>query len=363
MGHATAADDAIASVQLQRHMTEKQSIGAISTKLFSAVKALHGLVLPLQLPQALCDDVPNTVQRLFILTFVYSDASTVVDAVTTAVTASRRCSPDDVDDEDCNSDSDGVNDNDMHSSGVAAVDGFSANSSADGGSHQTIATSGVVSSLSSPSSSSSDARVGDGLSRQSSSPIIDNSGLTTHLARGAASKRSENDNGVGSGVASGGEDPSSSPSSGRRSGGGGAGATSGGQLAVNVGLIVGVSVGIVVALLLAGLAVYKYRSRDEGTYRLDPDARNGYAGYRPCTVAGSGAAGRAHQSGSSCLAPVVGESSATAVDCIDVDDNGGGCRSRSGSGSGGCVGGGTVYRLRNFRSRPKGRRDVKEWYV
>jgi hypothetical protein len=300
----------------------------------------------------------TTGETLHYVTFVYSDASTVVDVVTTAVTTSRRCSPDDVDDEDCNSDSDGVND-DMHSSGVSPADGSSTDPTADGGRRQTISASGVLS-LPSPSSSSADARPGNGSSR----PVIDNGGVTTHLARGAASKRSGNDNGVGSGAVGGGsEDPSSSPSSGRRSGSGGAGSTSGGQMAVNVSLIVGVSVGIVVALLLAGLAVYKYRSRDEGTYRLDPDARNGYTGYRPCTVAGSGATGRANQSGSSCLTPVVGGSSATAVDCIDVDDNGGSCRSRSGSGSGGCVGGGTVYRLRNFRSRPKGRRDVKEWYV
>ena len=130
-------------------------------------------------------------------------------------------------------------------------------------------------------------------------------------------------------------------------------------MAVNVSLIVGVSVGVVFVLLLAGLAVYKYRSRDEGSYRLDPDARNGYTGYRPCTVTGGSSNGRANES---TLAPVVGGSSTLAVDCIDVDD-GGGSRSRSGSGSTGCGAGGTIYRLRSFRSRPKGRRDVKEWYV
>ena len=108
-------------------------------------------------------------------------------------------------------------------------------------------------------------------------------------------------------------------------------ASSNRRLAVHVGLIAGSSVGVVVVLLLAALAVYKYRSRDQGSYRLDPDAPNGYV------AAPGGERFRLRRTSSSGLA-----SSGPA------DQNGGG---------------GTMYRLRNSRSRSKGRRDVKEWYV
>jgi len=105
--------------------------------------------------------------------------------------------------------------------------------------------------------------------------------------------------------------------------------TTSSQLAVHIMLIGGSSVGVVVVLLLAALAVYKYRSRDQGSYRLDPDAPNGYVPapgterYRLRRTSSSGLA----SSGPS-------------------DQN--------------CS---TIYRLRNSRSKSKGRRDVKEWYV
>jgi len=146
------------------------------------------------------------------------------------------------------------------------------------------------------------------------------------VPRGVASKRSgtDSDDGrdsVGAGPADGGDNaPASSTSSNNR-------------LAVHIGLIAGSSVGVVVVLLLAALAVYKYRSRDQGSYRLDPDAPNGYL------AASGGERYRLRRTSSSGLA-----SSGPA------DQNGGG-------------GGGTIYRLRNSRSRSKGRRDVKEWYV
>jgi len=102
------------------------------------------------------------------------------------------------------------------------------------------------------------------------------------------------------------------------------------RLAVHVALIAGSSVGVVVVLLLAALAVYKYRSRDQGSYRLDPDAPNGYVG------ATGGERYQLRRTSSSGLAS-------------------------SGPADQHC--GGTLYRLRNSRSRSKGRRDIKEWYV
>ena len=112
------------------------------------------------------------------------------------------------------------------------------------------------------------------------------------------------------------------------------------RLAVHVGLIAGSSVGVVAVLLLAALAVYKYRSRDQGSYRLDPDAPNGYA-----AAAGSPRLGseryRLRRTSSSSAAP--------------SDQN---CAASGGSAA-------AIYRLRNSRrgTRSKGRRDVKEWYV
>ena len=147
------------------------------------------------------------------------------------------------------------------------------------------------------------------------------------VPRGVASKRSDTDSDDGRGAAVAGPadgDGASSPVP---------AASTNSRLAVHVGLIAGSSVGVVVVLLLAALAVYKYRSRDEGSYRLDPDAPNGYV------AAPGGERFRLRRTSSSGLA-----SSGPA------DQNGGG-------------GGGTMYRLRNSRSRSKGRRDVKEWYV
>ena len=141
------------------------------------------------------------------------------------------------------------------------------------------------------------------------------------VPRGVASKRSgtDSDNSADS-VAADGDSAAETATS------------SNSQLAVHVGLIAGSSVGVVVVLLIAALAVYKYRSRDQGSYRLDPDAPNGY-------LAAPGSERyrlrRTSSSGMSSVGP--------------PDQNGGG--------------GGTIYRLRNSRSRSKGRRDVKEWYV
>ena len=152
------------------------------------------------------------------------------------------------------------------------------------------------------------------------------------VPRGVASKRSGTDSddsrdAVAAGPAGGEGDSSPVPAE-------AAAAASNSRLAVHIGLIAGSSVGVVVVLLLAALAVYKYHSRDQGSYRLDPDAPNGYV------AAPGGERFRLRRTSSSGLA-----SSGPA------DQNGGD------------RGGGAMYRLRNSRSRSKGRRDVKEWYV
>ena len=41
-------------------------------------------------------------------------------------------------------------------------------------------------------------------------------------------------------------------------------------------MIIGIVVAIIVVLLLLALAVHKYRSRDEGTYRVDESKNYGY---------------------------------------------------------------------------------------
>lgn len=87
------------------------------------------------------------------------------------------------------------------------------------------------------------------------------------------------------------------------------------SVASNIGLIVGVSVGVVLLLLVLAFALYKYRSRDEGTYKID----NRNYTYEVCSSR--------------------------------TEENGGG---------GG--GGGGVYKLRSLKSKQK-RKDVKEWYV
>ena len=147
------------------------------------------------------------------------------------------------------------------------------------------------------------------------------------VPRGVASKRSGTDSddargSVAGGPVDGGGDSSPVPA-----------ASSNSRLAVHVGLIAGSSVGVVVVLLIAALAVYKYRSRDQGSYRLDPDAPNGYVAAPGCERF---RLRRTSSSGLSSSGP--------------TDQNGGGA-------------GGTIYRLRSSRSRSKGRRDVKEWYV
>lgn len=77
----------------------------------------------------------------------------------------------------------------------------------------------------------------------------------------------------------------------------------------------GVSVGVALLLLVICFAVFKYRSRDEGTYKID----NRNYTYEVC-------GGRTEENG----------------------------------GSGGSGGG--VYKLRSLRSKQK-RKDAKEWYV
>jgi len=93
--------------------------------------------------------------------------------------------------------------------------------------------------------------------------------------------------------------------------------------------------------LLAALAVYKYRSRDQGSYRLDPDAPNGYA-----AAAGSPRLGSERY-----------RLRRTSSSSAPSDQN---CAASGGGGSAAAI-----YRLRNSRrgTRSKGRRDVKEWYV
>ena len=146
------------------------------------------------------------------------------------------------------------------------------------------------------------------------------------VPRGVASKRSGTDS-DGSG-----DSEAGGPDTGGDDGVPSAAASTNSQLAVHVGMIAGSSVGVVIVLLLAALAVYKYRSRDQGSYRLDPDAPNGYV------AAPGGERYQLRRTSSSGLAS-------------------------SGPSDQNCAGGGTVYRLRNSRTRSKGRRDVKEWYV
>lgn len=52
-------------------------------------------------------------------------------------------------------------------------------------------------------------------------------------------------------------------------------------MAMNIGLIAGISVGVLVLLLVLSCAVYKWRSREEGTYSLEAAAANDY-GYEAC---------------------------------------------------------------------------------
>jgi len=163
------------------------------------------------------------------------------------------------------------------------------------------------------------------------SSVVDHKPPTSSAVppRGVASKRSGTDSddsrdagpGVGGGGQAEGGRTDNAPVT--------AASTTHSRLAVHIGLIAGSSVGVVVVLLLAALAVYKYRSRDQGSYRLDPDAPNGYV------AAPGGERFRLRRTSSSGLAA-----------SGPADQNS------------------AVHRLRNARnSRSKARRDVKEWYV
>lgn len=81
----------------------------------------------------------------------------------------------------------------------------------------------------------------------------------------------------------------------------------------NVVLIVGVASGVLLLLAAISFAVFKYRSRDEGTYKID----NRNYTYEVCSSR--------------------------------TEENGGG-------------GGGGAYKLRSIKSKQK-RKDTKEWYV
>lgn len=95
-------------------------------------------------------------------------------------------------------------------------------------------------------------------------------------------------------------------------------ATGSSSVGRSVGLVAGASVGAALLLLVICFAVFKYRSRDEGTYKID----NRNYTYEVC--GGGGGGGRTEENGgSSC---------------------------------------GGVYKLRSLRSKQK-RKDVKEWYV
>lgn len=47
-------------------------------------------------------------------------------------------------------------------------------------------------------------------------------------------------------------------------------------LGMNIGLIVGIAVGVVVLLLIIAFAFYKYKSRDEGSYKIDESKNYSY---------------------------------------------------------------------------------------
>jgi len=48
------------------------------------------------------------------------------------------------------------------------------------------------------------------------------------------------------------------------------------SLTTGIAMIIGIVASIIIVLLLLALAVYKYRSRDEGTYRVDESKNYGY---------------------------------------------------------------------------------------
>ena len=57
------------------------------------------------------------------------------------------------------------------------------------------------------------------------------------------------------------------------------------RLKMNIGLIAGIAAGVILLLLLLAFALYKYKSRDEGTYKVDEGKNYGYE------VCASGTAG------------------------------------------------------------------------
>ncbi|XP_048259836.1 neurexin-1-like isoform X2 [Haliotis rufescens] len=57
---------------------------------------------------------------------------------------------------------------------------------------------------------------------------------------------------------------------------GGSVANNGGGTPVNIGLIIGIAAGVLVAILILIFALYKFRSRDEGTYKVDESQNFSY---------------------------------------------------------------------------------------
>jgi len=96
---------------------------------------------------------------------------------------------------------------------------------------------------------------------------------------------------------------------------------------MDIALIAGISLGVILIVTLLALAFYRYRSRDEGSYRID----NRNYTYEVCSTRGD-------------------------IALEGKVMNGGG-----GVGNGGILKGSSAYKQRNIRSRQKV--DAKEWYV
>ena len=63
-----------------------------------------------------------------------------------------------------------------------------------------------------------------------------------------------------------------------------------GPLGLNIGLIIGIAAGIVLLLLILAYALYKYKSRDEGSYKIDESKNYQYpdAAAKPCSQVNGG---------------------------------------------------------------------------
>jgi len=96
----------------------------------------------------------------------------------------------------------------------------------------------------------------------------------------------------------------------------------------DTGMIIGIVAAVSVALLVLIYAVYKYRNRDEGSYKIDESKNYGYV------TANSGVPGSGSKDSASC--------SATA--------------------SGGKINGNVKYSKDGSGKLPK-KKDIKEWYV